>query len=100
MSWTAPTDDGGSAVTDYRIESSVDGATWTAVDDGVSTATTSTVSGLTNGTIYQFRVAAVNAVGTGSWSATVAATPAGPPAAPGGLTRGGGAGGRCRLRAR
>ena len=60
--------------------------TWTRVDDGVSTATTSTVGGLTNGTQYRFRVAAANAVGTGSWSATVTATPVGSPAAPGGLT--------------
>ena len=39
----------GRPITDYLVERSVDGATWTAVDDGVSTATTSTVGGLTNG---------------------------------------------------
>ena len=53
LSWTAPTDNGGAAVSDYRIERSTDGATWTAVADGVSTATTFTVSGLTNGTNAQ-----------------------------------------------
>ena len=37
------------------------------------TATSYTVTGLTNGTAYVFRVAAANAVGTGPWSATSAA---------------------------
>jgi hypothetical protein len=34
-----------------------------------------TVTGLTNGTAYQFRVAGVNGVGTGSYSSTTTATP-------------------------
>lgn len=41
-----------------------------------STATTRTVTGLTNGTAYQFRVAAVNGIGTGAYStASSAVTP-------------------------
>ena len=41
-----------------------------------STATTRTVTGLTNGTAYQFRVAAVNGIGQGSYStASSAVTP-------------------------
>ena len=44
MTWwwtTAPASDGGSAVTDYLLERSSDGgSSWTAVADGVSTATT------------------------------------------------------------
>ena len=84
LTWTAPAD-GGAAITDYVIESSTDGTSWTTVSDGVSTATTFTMSGLTNGTTYRFRVTAQNAVGVGSPSAIVSATPAWLPAAPTGL---------------
>ncbi len=85
LSWTTAAGNG-SAITDYLVERSIDGVTWTRVDDGVSTSTTSTVGGLINGTQYRFRVAASNAVGTGSWSATVTATPVGSPEAPSELT--------------
>jgi large repetitive protein len=89
--WVAPAGNG-SAITDYVIERSIDGTTWTAVGDGVSTATTATVQGLTNGTAYGFRVAAQNAVGQGEWSATSSATPRWRPGAPGGLRARAGAG--------
>jgi hypothetical protein len=85
LTWAAPADHG-SAITDYLIESSLDGTTWTAVDDGVSTATAFTVGGLTDGVEYSFRVAAVNAVERGGWSPPAAATPVGTPDAPGALT--------------
>jgi hypothetical protein len=75
LSWDAP-DSGGAAITDYVIEWSADGGTtWETFDDGVSTATATTVTGLTNETEYRFRVSAVNAVGTGAASTPVAATP-------------------------
>jgi len=41
------------------------------LQDGVSTARQVTVSSLTNGAPYQFRVAAGNAAGVGLWSAAV-----------------------------
>jgi subtilisin family serine protease len=82
LAWAAPVDNGGSDITDYVIESSTDGQTWTAVDEGVSTATTHVVGGLTNGIGYSFRVAAVNAVGAGPWSPPAGAVPEAPAAPP------------------
>lgn len=69
LSWTAPASNGGSAISDYRIEYSTDGgATWVVYTDGVSSATTATVTGLTVGQNYSFRVSAVNGVGPSSSS--------------------------------
>ena len=75
--WKTPSSNGGSAIVDYVVQRSADGAsTWTTVPDGVGTARRVTVGGLTNGQRYQFRVAAVNAVGSGPWSEVVSAVPA------------------------
>lgn len=84
VSWTAPSSTGSSAITDYVIEySSNSGSSWTTFSDGVSTATSATVTGLTNGTAYTFRVAAKNTQGTGGPSdASAAVTPATTPSAP------------------
>ena len=75
LSWTAPSSPGSSPITDYIVEYSTDNSTWTVFNDGTSTSTTATVTGLTNGTLYYFRVAAVNTVGTGKYSNTASATP-------------------------
>jgi lysophospholipase L1-like esterase len=74
LSWTAPAN-GGSAITDYIVEMQPAGGAWSTYADGVGTATSGTVSGLTNGTAYSFRVSAVNSVGTGSASNVPSATP-------------------------
>jgi hypothetical protein len=64
LSWLAPTDNGGVAVTDYKIEYRLtSAATWTTFSDGVSAATSATVTGLTNGSPYEFRVIATNLAG-------------------------------------
>lgn len=81
LSWTAPAQDGGADITDYLIQYK-SGSTWTTYVDGVSTSTSATVPGLTNGTLYNFRVAAKNAEGTGAYTASVSATPATVPGAP------------------
>ena len=80
VSWTAP-GTGGSAITDYVIEQSTDGGTtWTTLADGTSTSTSYTVTGLTNGSSYSFRVSAKNAIGTGTASSAASGTPAVPAA--------------------
>jgi hypothetical protein len=76
LTWTAPASNGGSAITDYVVEKSPAGAgTWTTFADGTSATTGATVTGLTNATAYDFRVSTVNAIGTGTPSATASATP-------------------------
>jgi DNA-binding beta-propeller fold protein YncE len=76
LSWTAPTDNGGKPVTDYQIQykpTSEDA--WTTYADGVSTNTNGVVTGLVDGTSYDFRVNAVNSIGPGTNSDAVSATP-------------------------
>ena len=77
VSWTAPVLLGSPAFYDYIVQySSNSGTTWTTFTDTVSTATSVTVTGLTNGTAYIFRVAAKNTIETGPFStASSAVTP-------------------------
>jgi hypothetical protein len=72
VSWTAPTTSGGSPITGYRITPYIGSVAQTATTTG-TTATSASVSGLTNGTTYTFKVAAINALGTGGESAASAA---------------------------
>ncbi|MDO8557778.1 MAG: DUF2341 domain-containing protein [bacterium] len=83
LSWTSPANNGGLAITDYVIGYKLTASsTWSTFADGVSTSTTGTVTGLTNGSSYDFRVSAVNAAGQGSASSVASATPATVPDAP------------------
>ncbi len=74
LTWTAASDNG-SAITGYQVQR--DGGAWNGISGSGANSTTHTVSGLTNGTRYAFRVRAVNRVGAGSASNRAAATPAG-----------------------
>ena len=89
VSWTAPSN-GGSAITSYTVTPYIGSAAQTPVTvSGSPPATSTTVTGLTNGTTYTFTVSATNAVGTGpTLSPSNAVTPAPPtvPAAPTGVT--------------
>lgn len=79
LTWSAPANTGGSPITAYTVQSSNDtGATWTsAVPNTGGIGTSATVAGLTNGTAYVFRIAAISALGTGAWSvASASVTPA------------------------
>jgi len=75
LTWSAPSDNG-AAITDYIIEYRTGSDSFAAFSDGTSTATSATVTGLTNGVSYDFQVKAVNSVGTGSASSSVSSTPA------------------------
>jgi hypothetical protein len=77
VTWVAPTVPAQTPITDYQAQySDDDGATWATFSDGVSTATSVLVTGLTDGVLYQFRVRASNGVGDSAWSATASAAPA------------------------
>jgi hypothetical protein len=80
LSWSAPT--AGGAPTDYVVDryAGVSATGTPVVADTGSTASSATVSGLTNGQAYTFTVSAKNAVGTGSASTAVTATPTSPTA--------------------
>ena len=76
-------DNGGSAVTGWEVEQDGSG-TWTSLTDTDADANelSGTVTGLTNGTSYAFKVRAVNAIGSGAESNEATATPLGAPRAP------------------
>jgi hypothetical protein len=82
--WTAPSNDGGSAITRYlvRVVDST-GAQVGALRPAGATATSLLVTGLTNGSSYRFQVSATNTVGTGPNSAlSTVVVPATVPGAP------------------
>ncbi|MFM8759053.1 MAG: fibronectin type III domain-containing protein, partial [Methylophilaceae bacterium] len=82
LSWTAPSDNGGSAITNYLIQySSNGGNTWTSFSRSASTSPSATVTGLSNGLVYVFKVAAVNLAGTGAYSSN--SSPVAPSSTPG-----------------
>lgn len=74
VSWVAPAN-GGSAITSYdvRYRTSPSGSYSTV---NVTSGTSTTVTGLTNGTAYDVGVRANNAVGSSAYSANATATPA------------------------
>ena len=91
VSWTAPTDNRGSAVTDYDLRyyqgsaDPTDPADW--IEEGetgghthTGTGRTATVTGLVQNTAYRVQVRGRNANGAGAWSASASATTASWPA--------------------
>jgi hypothetical protein len=83
VSWTAPTTNGGAAITGYTVNVYPSGATQPSqqVSAGAS-ATSAPVGGLTNGTSYTFTVVATNSVGNSPESAPSNAVTANPPPTP------------------
>jgi hypothetical protein len=75
LAWSAPTNNGGSAITGYDVYvGTVAGSELTSTPVSV-TGTSTTVSGLTNGTPYFFEVEAVNTIGNSAPSNQLSATP-------------------------
>ena len=75
LRWDAPAKTGGRDINGYRIEVSTDGNTWTdLVADTESTDTDYRHTGLTAGTTRYYQVSAINAIGTGTASATASVT--------------------------
>ena len=79
--WNAPSSDGGSLITNYRIyrsTSSGGGTFLTELGNAFTYEDTSCINGLT----YYYQVSALNAVGEGPFSNEESATPAGSPSRP------------------
>ena len=86
LSWTDPQD---STITKYQVQQKAGSGSygsWSDISGSVATTTSHTVSGLSNGTAYGFKVRAVNAGGAGAESAEVSATPLAAPSRPTGLS--------------
>jgi fibronectin type 3 domain-containing protein len=94
LSWNTPTSDGGSPITGYSVYrgATAGGEGAAPIATNISTRSFSD-TGLTNGSTYFYKVAAVNAIGTSppSNEATAAPQPTAP-SAPTGLVASGGSG--------
>lgn len=87
LSWTAPTNSNGAAVTGYTVTTSPTSSGCTT-----TSATSCTIAGLTNGTAYTVAVTATNGFGTSTASTVVATPRPSVPGAPTGVTATGGDG--------
>ena len=63
LTWSSPTGNGGSAITGYLIEASTDSITWASAGTTNQSTTQLSVSNLSNGTAYVYRVRATNSSG-------------------------------------
>jgi hypothetical protein len=69
VQWNAPMTNGGAAITSYKVTSTPGNITVS------STASPAIVTGLTNGTAYNFAVQAINSVGTGTAATSASIAP-------------------------
>jgi len=64
LAWSAPTDTGGVALSDYKVEVSRDGSpTWNEITHAASTSRVMGLTGLAPGTKYFVRISAKNSMG-------------------------------------
>lgn len=87
LTWTAPTSNGGSAITGYVVWYSATAGGELTGSQFSSSTTSATIGSLTNGTEYYFQVEAVNIKGDSLASSAASATPvtAAAPGTPGSL---------------
>jgi len=81
LTWSAPSSNGGATITGYAVYRTFTSGTEAAPPLANTGALTYTDTGLTNGTTYYYKVAAINSAGTGTLSNEVSATPVAPPPA-------------------
>ena len=75
LTWGAPTDDGNSEITGYKIESKKDNGSYnTVIEDTRSSSTTYVHSGLVENSKYVYRVSAINSAGVSEPSNESSAT--------------------------
>ena len=84
LDWTDP---GDSTITGWQYKQDTAGP-WTDIPNSSASTTSYTVTGLTNGTAYGFRIRAANSSGQGAQSDEASATPNAPPGKPPSLSAG------------
>jgi fibronectin type 3 domain-containing protein len=82
LSWTVPSDNGGSAITGYNVYRRIGAATEGLLATTGPSTTTYVDLGLTNGTQYAYRVTALNGAGEGASSNVVTVVPTASATAP------------------
>ncbi|MHB8606241.1 MAG: protease pro-enzyme activation domain-containing protein, partial [Thermoplasmatota archaeon] len=75
LSWTAPSSNGGSAITNYKIYRGTTSGSETSYSATGGSNTSYVDKKATNGQIYYYKVSAVNSVGEGALSNEASATP-------------------------
>lgn len=75
LNWSPPQNNGGSPITGYRIDYRIAPSSTYSTLATLNNVTTYTHTSLTTGKTYIYRVYAINAIGTGSPSPEVVATP-------------------------
>ena len=68
MKWDAPPAHNNSRILYYVVEYREEGGSWVAVPDNVTETMVTIDTGLTNGTMYEVHVQAVNGMGRSGWS--------------------------------
>ena len=85
VTWTAPASNGGATISKYTVIATPSAGS--PITKDVASGTSTTITGLTNGTTYNITVTATNSAGTSDASSpAVAVTPVTAPGAPTGVT--------------